>query len=133
MPAMADIVVKKNDGTTDITYNAMTPSSGDKTPARWRCESIGTVAGNRPTLELMSKSSVNGQYRVVESKDVYPETFTDSNTGLVKIRDRVLVEARAVVPLNAADAIVAEATAQSINLLKSNLVQLVFKTGFAPT
>jgi len=32
MPSMADITVKKNDGTTDVTYTAISAASGDKSP-----------------------------------------------------------------------------------------------------
>lgn len=64
MPSMANIIIKKADGTTDITYTALTPSSGDKVPAQWRVESIGTVAGNRPTFMIQTRFSADKQARI---------------------------------------------------------------------
>lgn len=133
MPSMANITVKKADGTTDITYTALTPSSGDKVPALWRVESIGTVAGNRPTLSIQTRFSADKQARIVEGKVSYPETYTDSTTGIISVRNRELFSFSGVTHLATADAIVAELAAQSANLLKSALIQDVLKTGFAPT
>jgi len=133
MPTMADIVVKKADGTTNITYNAMTPSSGDKSKAVWRCESFGTVAANRPVFEVHGRSSVNGKFRVVDFRYTYPETYTDSTTGLVRTRERLLFSGQCAVPVDNTDASNNEGTAQGVNLLTSHLMLAVFRTGFAPT
>lgn len=133
MPSMANIIVKKADGTTDITYTALTPSSGDKVPAQWRVESIGAVAGNRPTFMIQTRYSADKQARIVEGKVSYPETYTDSTTGIVSVRNRELFSFSSVTHLATADAIVAELAAQTANLLKSVLIQDVLKTGFAPT
>lgn len=133
MPAMANITVKKADNTTDIVYTALTPSSGDKVPAQWRVESIGTVAGNRPTLVVQTRYSADKQARIVEGRVTYPETYTDSTTGIISVRNRELFTFSGIVHLATADAIVSELAAQSANLLKSPLMQEVLKTGFAPT
>lgn len=132
MPNMADIIIKKADGTTDITYTALAPAGGDNTPATWRCESIGTVAGNRPVLTVTSKGSRDRLARIVDMKLMYPEVFTDSTTGIVSVRLREAFSFNGIVRVDALDATTNEATAQAGNLFKSALIQSVFKTGFAP-
>lgn len=133
MPNMADITVKKADGTTDITYVALSPSAGDKTPAQWRVEAIGTVPGNRPTLAVTSRFSVDRQARVVEGKLLYPETFTDSTTGIVATRLRESFSFTQIIRQDAADSTTKELSAQAANLIKSALIQSVLMTGFAPS
>lgn len=133
MPNMADITVKKSDGTTDIVYVALSPSAGDKTPAQWRVEAIGTVPGNRPTLAVTSRFSVDRQARVVEGKLLYPETFTDSTTGIVATRLRESFSFTHIIRQDAADTTTKELSAQAANLIKSPLIQSVLMTGFAPS
>lgn len=132
MPNMADITIKKADGTTDITYTALAPSAGDKTPATWRTESVGTVAANRPVLMITSKSSSDKLARIVEGKLSYPETFTDSTTGLTSVRLRESFSFTEITRADASDSTNTELAAQAANLLKSPLVQSVLKTGYAP-
>lgn len=132
MPNMADITIKKNDGTTDVTYVALAPSAGDKTPAMWRVEAIGSVPGNRPTLSITSKYSVDRNARIVEGKLLYPETFTDTTTGLVSTRLRESFSFTEIIRQDASDTVTAELAAQAANILKSALIQSVLKTGFSP-
>lgn len=133
MPSMANITVKKADGTTDIIYVAQSPASGDATPARWRVDSIGTVPGNRPTFTVSSKSTANGSARIVSSKLIYPETYTDSTTGLVLVRNSASISDTCIIPQNMTDATIAEIVAQHANLLKATLMQDTQKSGFAPS
>lgn len=44
MPTMANITVKKFDGTTDIVFDALSGSGGDGSPAVWR-QDTGAAAG----------------------------------------------------------------------------------------
>lgn len=132
MPQMANITVKKLDGTTDIVYTSLAPSAGDKTPAQWRVESIGTVAGNRPVFSVSSQYSANRSARIISGKLTYPETMTDSTTGVVSVRNVAQFSFTGIVPLNASDTIVAETMAQVANLLKSALIQSTLTSGFAP-
>lgn len=133
MPAMANITVKKADGTTDIVYTALTPSSGDRTKAVWRVESIGTIAGNRPVLEVSSKATANGQARIVEGKLMYPETFTDTTTGIISVRLRDIGSFTTTIDIRGVDATHNELAAQFANLLKSTLIQSVIASGFNAT
>lgn len=133
MPHMANITVKKADGTTDVIYVNQAPASGDSTPARWRVDAIGTVPGNRPVLTVNSKSASQGNTRVVSGKLVYPETFTDSTTGLISVRSSVSLSFECRVPQLLTDTTIGEATAQFANLLKATLIQDSLKTGYAPS
>lgn len=132
MPQMANITVKKADGTTDVTFNALNPSAGDRTKALWRVEAIGTIAGNRPTLEIQSKGSVNGQFRIVEGKLTYPETVTDASTGITSVRTRDLLSFTSTIDSNGSDLTHMEMAAIAGNVIKSDLVQSILITGFAP-
>lgn len=132
MPNMAAITVKKFDGTTDVTYTNLNPSAGDRTKALWRVESIGTIAGNRPILEIQSKASNDGRFRIVEGKLTMPETFVDSTTGITAVRTRDMLSFTSSIDLTGADATHNELAAQAANLLKSALIQSVITTGFAP-
>lgn len=133
MPSMANITVKKADGTTDIVYTALSPSAGDKVPAQWRVESIGTVAGNRPVYTVTSRYTADKKARIVEGKLTYPETFTDTTTGIISVRNREVYSHSSIVHLEVADAILMELVSQGANLQKSVLIQDVMKSGFAPT
>lgn len=130
---MANITVKKADGTTDVIYVNQAPASGDSTPARWRVDAIGAVPGNRPTLSIYSKSASQGNTRVVTGKLVYPETYTDSTTNLTSIRTSVSLSFEARIPQILTDTSINEAVAQFANLLKSTLIQDSMKTGYAPS
>lgn len=43
MPTLANITIKKADGTTDVVYTAIAGAAGDNTPAMFRNETIGTT------------------------------------------------------------------------------------------
>ena len=133
MPNMVDVTVRKADGTTDIVYKSLSPSAGDTTPAQWRVESIGSIPANRPILQCSSKYTADRKARIVTVKLVYPETYTDSTTGLVMTRLRTSDSYTRIFPLDAGDTVNQESAAQFANLLKSNLMQSVLTSGFAPS
>jgi len=133
MPQMANITVKKADGTTDIVYTALTPSSGDKVSAQWRSETAGTAASLRPTAELRSTFNGPRDARRLEFSYQYPYTVTDSTTSTTTVKARIPMTLVATVPTEIADTVVAEAINQGFNLLKSSLILDSFKIGYAPT
>lgn len=133
MPNMANITVKKADGTTDIIYVALSPSAGDATPAQWRVEAMGTVPGNRPVFQVASKYTADRKARIVTVKLLYPQTYTDSATGLVLTQLRTSDSYTRIFPLDAGDSVNQESAAQFANLLKSSLMQSVLTSGFAPS
>jgi len=129
---MANIVVKKNDGVTDITYTAMIPSAGDKSAAIWRANSVGTAPALRPEFQCLSQPNGPKTARRVNSKFSFPSLVTGTD-GKVTVADRVIIEVSAVIPQGMADTDVGEAVSQGLNLAASALMKDTVKAGFAPT
>lgn len=132
MPNMANVTVKKNDGTTDVVYTAVVPSAGDKTPAIWKNQTLGTASAHRPELKLTSRENGVGSARRVEGVYTYP-TLATGTDGKVNVVDRCIVNFSAVVPKGMPDADVNEAVSQCVNMLSSTLLKDSFKSGYAPT
>lgn len=133
MPQMANITVKKADGTTDVVYSALTPSSGDKTAAQWRCETVGASASLRPIFQMASTYNGTRTARRLDLTFKFPWPVIDANTGIATVKATLPASIQITVPTNVPDATVAEAIAQFANLLKSTLVQDSLKSGYAPT
>lgn len=131
MPQIANITVKAANGTTDVVYSAMTPSSGDTTPALWRAEGSGASASLRPTLSLLSKWNGPKTARRVTGNFQYPQTATVD--GVETVINRVPVEFSFLIPQAVPDTVIAEAVAQAANLINSTLVKDSIKAGFSPT
>jgi len=132
MPTMAAITVKKNDGTTDIVWSNIQASGGEKSPAVWRSNTIGTAAGQRPELRLQSKANGDGTARRLDFSFTYPSLATGSD-GKINVTNRVNVDMSVLVPLGQLDTDVNEAIAQCMNLAASTLLKSSFQSGFAPS
>lgn len=136
MPNMANITVKKNDGTTDIVYTAKSPSAGDSVPAVWRADTVGSAPSHRPELRLMSKNTrkANEEAREMRGTYKYPQLVTDTNLGgLVTVKRDALVTFTAVMPKDMTAADINECVSQAFNLFVSALIKDSCKDGFAPT
>lgn len=133
MPQMANITVKKADGTTDVVYSALTPSSGDKTAAQWRCETAGASASLRPLLSMSSTYNGPRTARRLDVQFKFPWTVTDSATTVATVKANCPAALQITIPTEMPDTVVFEAVAQLANLLKSTLIQDSLKSGFAPT
>lgn len=132
MPTMANITVKKNDGTTDILWTALTPAAGDDSPALWRSETVSTVNAFKPRLEVKTRWTQDKKSRHCEGYVVYPVTQTDTGAGLTVLIGQIPINLKAVVPQQFDAAIVNEAVSQAMNLFASVLVKDSLKQGFAP-
>lgn len=132
MPQQANIVVKKNDGTTDVTYTGVVASSGDKSAAIWRNNAIAGAAAHRPELQMMSQSNGTKTARRVSSKYTYPSLATGSD-GKINVVDKAFLEITALVPQGMLDADVNEFVSQGLNLAASTLYKDCVKTGYAAT
>lgn len=133
MPNMADLTIKKNDGTTDVVFTALVPSSGDTVAAQWRSETQGSVPAYRPKMTMTTR--FNGQ-KTARRADVhfeFPFGYTDSTTGLAMSKDKVVMDLSIVSPQQIPQVNVDEAVAQFANLLKAALIQQALKSGYAPT
>lgn len=130
MPNMANITVKKADGTTDVVYTALAPSAGDKTSARWCLTAASTKANLRPTLECTSRYNNARTARNISFTLKYPEVA--SVAGVDTVIGTGIITVQGVVPLQVSDSVLAETIAQAANLFKVALMQDSFKQGYAP-
>jgi hypothetical protein len=133
MPAIADIVVKKNDNTTNITYTGVQPSSGDGTAATWKSQSVGASLAFQPELRLSARSAQNGTAREFTATYMYPQIKTDTTTGVTSIHRKAMGKVTWVYSQDMSATDEAEASAQFVNLLASALVRNCFNSGYSAT
>lgn len=133
MPAIANMTVKKDDGTTDIVYTALIPSSGDGSPAVWRSQTVGNAAAHQPEFRLASRSNGNGSKRILRATYVYPQIATNTTTGVTSVIDRAsfAVDWQLSPTMSAAD--INEAVSQFANLLVQTLIKDCVKAGYSAT
>lgn len=133
MASLADIVVKKNDGTTDITYSGICPSSGDGVPAIWKSKSVGTAQAHQPEFRLSSRDASKGQKRNLRGTYVYPQIATNSTTGITSVVDKATADVNWNIPKGMAAADVNEFASQFANLVYATLIKTSVKDGYTPT
>lgn len=127
MPNMADVTIKKANGSTDITYSQKTPSAGDGGQALWRSDTVGTSAAARPVATCVASWNGPRTARKVNQKFTYP---VFDGTGAVV--GQAIFEVNATIPVSMIDADVAEFAHQATNFNASALLKSVYQTGFAP-
>lgn len=133
---MASITVKKADGVTDITYDAIAGSGGDGSPAVWRQDTGASAAlpvGLRSLFKLWTVSNGPKTARQAKFNFVSPYAVQDSTTTKYSASDRVVVEGIMTVPQAIPAANINEAIYQACNLLAANLVKQAAANGYAPT
>lgn len=131
MPNMADITVKKADGTTNIVWAQVNPSSGDTVAALWKSQTVGSTMLQRPSLRLWANNASGGAQRSIRSALVYP--ILQVENGVTKVIGYCTQSSESKVFMNAPDADVGEFVEQGFNLLGSALVKSCVKAGFGPT
>lgn len=129
MPQMANITVKKADGTTDVVYTALSPSSGDKTSAVWSPTLVGTSNSHRAELRVSSQPNAANTVRFVDGIIRWPVVQTLG--GVVTVTDRNSISIKASVAQNTPDSDVAELVEQTTNLFRSVLFREMLKTRYA--
>lgn len=136
MPTMANITVKKYDGTTDIVYDALSSSPGDGAPAVWRQDTgatAGLPVGLRKLFKLWTQWNGPKTARQMKFNFVCPYAVQDSTTTLYSAKDRVVFDGIVTIPQGIPSTEINEAVYQGLNLLASSLVKSSGSTGFAPT
>lgn len=133
MPSLANITVKKNDGTTDITYTGISPSSGDKTAAVWKSQTVGNAPNHQPELRLVSREANSGTRRALRSTYVYPQIATNTTTSITSVVDKASAATDWVFPKGMNQADINEFVSQYANLLVSTLVKDCVKQGYSAT
>lgn len=127
MPQMANVTVKKADGTTDVTYNALVASSGDRNPAVFRVEAASAFPARRPRATLAAQDNGPKTARQVRFATSYP--VYDSNGVLL---GNVPGQTMFTIPMNLSDSDVANAVHQHTNLAVTAVIRGSFVSGFAP-
>lgn len=131
MPNMANIVIKKADNTTDVTYTAATPSAGDKSPAVWKNQTVGTVLAARPTFTLVGMDNGTRKARRMRTTFLWPKTRVDV-AGNVTVVGGASSESSHLIPQDMTPVEIGEYVAQYANLLASALTKQALVDGYAP-
>lgn len=131
MPTLANITVKKADGTTDVIYTAVAGSAGDNTPAVFRNNSVGTTLAERPTLLISSKDNGTRTGRRLNVSYSWPITTVDGG-GNKTVSGRMVGTASVLIPQNQSADIIKEQAHQFANLIGSALMKAAFDEGYAP-
>lgn len=131
MPTLANITVKKANGTTDVIYTAVAGAAGDNTPALFRNDTVGTTLAERPTLLIRSLSNGPKTARRINVDYSWPITSQDAG-GNKTISGRMTGNASCLVPQNQDVAAIAEQAHQFANLIGSVMMKACFNEGFAP-
>lgn len=135
MPAMASITVKKNDGTTDIVYDALTGAGSDGSPAVWRQDTGATATlpiGLRAMLWLKSLWNGPKTARKLHLKYERPYAIQDTTTQKWSAPSRGVMEVTFTVPQDMPPAEINEFASQGCNLAAAALIKSSVQTGFAP-
>lgn len=134
MPNMANLTVKKADGTTDVTYTALVPSAGDKSPAVWKSLSAAAISAMQP--ELRVRTSSNGDFTARNGRIDFSYPFWGENpvtTQPFLFSGPFNAQTTWSRPVGAPDSAVKEAAYQYCNLLYQTLIKETLNTGYAPT
>lgn len=132
MPQAADIIVKKNDGATNITYTSVSPASGSN-PAVWKSQSVGTAMAHQPELRLVSKDANKGLKRNLHGTYKYPQISTNTTTGVTSVVSAVSASVDFNFDKTMAQSDLNEAAAQFGNLMAAALIQACLKAGYSAT
>jgi hypothetical protein len=132
MPNMANITIKKADGTTDVVYTAATPSAGDKSSAVWKNQTVGTVLAARPTFTMVCMDNGTRKARRARTSFIWPKTRLDA-AGNVTVTGGASSESSHLIPQDMLATEIAEYVAQYANLLYSALIKSSLNEGYAPS
>lgn len=130
MALMADVTVKKNDGTTDVVYTAIVASAGDSSEARWSSNTSSTIRANRDVIAMSSTFNGPRTARRVTVKGSYPIRVTVN--GAETVEHNVPMNFTVTLPVALTDAQAAEAVSQFINFLDAPLISGSIASGYAP-
>lgn len=133
MPSMANITIKKADGTTDIVWTAASPSAGDSVPAVWRSNSVSTIMGHRPRFHLALRDNATNDGRVFKGAMFYPHTMVEGGTNKVVLLGITPIRFEGTLPAGVPVADLKEAIHQAGNLAVSALVRAALEEQYAPS
>lgn len=129
MAAIANIVVKKTDGTTDVTFTALQGATAAD-PAIWANTASSLVYNNRDSVKFRSRDNGTKTARRIEVDAVFPVRRTEN--GIEVNKGPIPLSFTLPIPNWATDAEVNEAVDQFINVLASVHVRSHIKGRYAP-
>jgi len=136
MAAQIDLVVKKADNVTDITYGALSASGGDGSPAVWR-QDLGAPAalpvGLRRIFRMWTLWNGPKTARVAKFSFASPYAVQDTTTTLYQAKDRVVGELTVTVPQGIPASEINEAVYQFLNLCAHAHAKQGVASGYAST
>lgn len=133
MPAISNITVKKSDGTTDVVYTAMNPSSGDGTPAVWKSLTVGTAPAHQPELRISARDADRGVAREVRGTYKFPETSLNTTTGVTSVVNVLDGSFHVKFSKGMASTTSKEGVYQLANLIASAAVKALLESGYSAT
>lgn len=131
MAEIADITVKKNDGTTDIVWTGVQPSSGDGTAAIWQSQTVGSAVAHRPELRLSARDADSGSARAMRATGKYPQIATNTTTGVTSVINVADIQVNWKMPKGMAATDVNEFVSQLANLFASAAFKNYVKSGYS--
>jgi len=132
MSTIANITVKKNDGSTDVIYTALEGRSGEN-PARWKAPALGATPNTAPELRIGSRQVGNADKSKVVATFVFPYSVVNSTTGVTSVEDREMFRLEYTGSNAIPSAVRDEAVSQGMNLLASASVKTMLKELAAAT
>lgn len=130
MANMANITVKKADGTTDVIYVAKTASAGDSSPARWTADAASTTPGYRPSFLLRTRDNGPRTARSFEAAFRMPVVRTVG--GVDTVIATIPVNYSGTLPQGVYSSEITEAVHQAANIIASALIKQSLVEGYAP-
>lgn len=117
MPNMANLVSKKFDNTTVVTYTAVQPSAGDGSEAIWQDTTVGNSNATRPTIRFSIQNNGSRTARRAKVRFVGPQNYVETTTGLTKVAGNVVWELTATVPMAVPQQVARDYIASSLQAL----------------
>lgn len=133
MAAQGNLTIKKNDGTTDIVWSAISPSAGAGVPAVWKSLTVGSADDHHPEFRLSSAISKDGKSTKMRGTLMYPSLSTDTTTGLTTVVRNSKGFIDWDMPRGMPDAEINEFVQQFANLIVHGDVRYAIKTRVSPT
>lgn len=130
MPSLANITIKKADGTTDVVYTAIAGAAGDGVPAVFRNNTVGQTLSERPTLLL--KAAFNGPKTARRLRGDFAWPTVRDVGGERTITGRMSGDFSVLIPQNQDPALIKEQAFQFGNLIASTLIKASMEEGYAP-
>ncbi len=129
MTIIANLTVKKNDGTTDIVWSALNGQGGPTLPATYASQTVGSALAHQPTMTIVARDSGDKETRRTNFQVLYPNLVTDTASNTT-VNRKGQVDVSFAMPTIMTAGQWNECVSQTINLLTALKVDL--KAGTAP-